>query len=177
MPALPLALAALLAFVSALVLQPDIGQTALIVLVWGGLFFLAGYSLIWIGLAAAAGAGGFVAAYFTISHVKSRVDRFLYPSSGDTHQTDMALSALREGGWFGRGPGEGIVKPNLPDANTDYIFAATGGEFGLIFCLFLVCLYGFIVWRGFQGGGTHTGPLHQTCAVRANDALWFSNAD
>ena len=66
------------------------------------------------------------------------------------HQIDTALTAFREGGWFGRGPGEGIVTPNLPDAYTDYIFAVIAEEFGIVFCLFLVVLYGFIVWRGFR---------------------------
>lgn len=150
MPALQLALAALVAVTVTLVLQPDIGQTCLLVLVWGGLFFLAGYSLLWIGLALLAGGGAFVAAYFHIAHVHSRVDRFLSPSAGDTHQIDTALTAFREGGWFGRGPGEGIVTPNLPDAYTDYIFAVIAEEFGIVFCLFLVVLYGFIVWRGFR---------------------------
>ena len=150
MPALPLAVLALAAVAVTLVLQPDIGQTCLLVLVWGGLFFLAGYSLIWIGLALLAGGGAFVAAYFNIAHVHSRVDRFLSPGAGDTHQIDTALTAFREGGWFGRGPGEGIVTPNLPDAYTDYIFAVIAEEFGILFCLFLVALYGFIVWRGFR---------------------------
>ena len=81
------------------------------------------------------------------------------PSTGDTHQTDTALAAFREGGWLGRGPGEGVVRPNLPDAYTDYIFAAIGEEFGLIFCLFLVCLYGFIVWRGFRAAGRSQDPF------------------
>jgi cell division protein FtsW len=150
MPALPLAVLVLAALAVALVLQPDIGQTCLMVLVWGGLFFLAGYSLVWIGLALLAGGGAFVAAYFNLAHVHSRVDRFLSPSAGDTHQIDTALTAFREGGWFGRGPGEGIVTPNLPDAYTDYIFAVIAEEFGIVFCLFLVVLYGFIVWRGFR---------------------------
>jgi cell division protein FtsW len=150
MPALPLAVLALAVIAVTLVLQPDIGQTCLLVLVWGGLFFLAGYSLLWIGLALLAGGGAFVAAYFNLAHVHSRVDRFLSPAAGDTHQIDTALTAFREGGWFGRGPGEGIVTPNLPDAYTDYIFAVIAEEFGIVFCLFLVVLYGFIVWRGFR---------------------------
>lgn len=150
MPALPLAVLALAAVAAALVLQPDIGQTCLLVMVWGGLFFLAGYSLLWIVLGCLAGGAGFTAAYYHLAHVHSRVDRFLSPSAGDTHQIDTALSAFREGGWFGRGPGEGIVTPNLPDAYTDYIFAVIAEEFGILFCLFLVVLYGFIVWRGLR---------------------------
>jgi cell division protein FtsW len=121
-----------------------------LVLVWGGLFFLAGYSLLWIALACLAGGAGLVTAYVHIAHVHSRVDRFLSPSAGDTHQIDTALTAFREGGWFGRGPGEGIITPNLPDAYTDYIFAVIAEEFGILFCLFLVVVYGFIVWRGFR---------------------------
>lgn len=159
MPTFEIALVALAVFATVLVLQPDIGQICLVVLVWGGLFFLAGYSLLWIGLAAMAGAGAFFAAYVSIPHVQSRVDRFLNPGSGDTHQTDIALAAFRQGGWFGRGPGEGIVTPGLPDAYTDYIFAVIAEEFGLIFCIFLVCLYAFIVWRGFRAASRSHDPF------------------
>lgn len=150
MPVLPLALIILVLFAVSLAAQPDIGQTFLVVLVWGGLFFLAGYSVIWIALAVAAFFGCFVAAYLTVAHVKSRVDRFLNPGIGDSHQTDTALSAFREGGWFGRGPGEGVIKLELPDAHTDYIFAVIAEEFGIILCFVLVVVYAFIVWRGFR---------------------------
>jgi cell division protein FtsW len=159
MPALPMALALLLTLGTSLVLQPDIGQTLLITLVWGGLFFLAGYSVIWIGLAGMAAFGAFIGAYMTIPHVKSRLDRFLHPGAGDTHQTDTALSAFREGGWFGRGPGEGTVKLDLPDAHTDYIFAVIAEEFGIILCLVLVAVYAFIVWRGFQAAARSRDPF------------------
>jgi cell division protein FtsW len=159
MPALPLAVGMLAIFVGLLVLQPDIGQASLTVLVWSGLFFLAGYSLIWIAFAGAVSLAAFTAAYFTIAHVQSRVDRFLVPGDGDTHQTDVALSAFREGGWLGRGPGEGTITPKLPDAYTDYIFAVIAEEFGLIFCLFLVCLYAFIIWRGLRAAARSRDPF------------------
>ncbi|MBX2804469.1 MAG: putative lipid II flippase FtsW [Hyphomicrobiales bacterium] len=157
-PALPIAMCLLLAFVGSLVLQPDIGQAGLAVLTWSALFFLAGYSLYWIALAAIASIAAFITAYFAIAHVQSRVDRFLF-EGGDTHQTDTAISAFREGGWFGRGPGEGLITPKLADAYTDYIFAVIAEEFGLIFCLFLVCLYAFIVWRGFRAAGRSRDPF------------------
>lgn len=159
MPALALAMGLLLVFVGLLVLQPDIGQASLAVLVWSGLFFLAGYSLIWIALLGVASLGAFAAAYFTIAHVQSRVDRFIDPAQSDTHQTDTALAAFREGGWFGRGPGEGTITPKLPDAYTDYIFAVIAEEFGLIFCLFLVCLYAFIIWRGLSAAMRSRDPF------------------
>ena len=159
MPALPIALLLLMAFATGLVAQPDIGQTLLITLVWGGLFFLAGYSVIWIGLAGTAAFGAFVAAYLTIPHVKSRLDRFIHPGAGDTHQTDTALAAFREGGWFGRGPGEGTVKLELPDAHTDYIFAVIAEEFGIIVCLALLGIYAFIVWRGLRAASRSREPF------------------
>jgi cell division protein FtsW len=159
MPALPLAIGLLAGFVGLLAMQPDIGQATLSTLVWGGLFFLAGYSLIWIGLAVVAGLGAFVAAYLNVSHVQTRIDRFLAPGDGGSHQTDIALAAFREGGWFGRGPGEGTITPKVPDAYTDYIFAVIAEEFGLIFCLFLVSLYAFILWRGLRAAGRSRDPF------------------
>src|ERR1041384_6288296 len=48
MPANTIALALLLVVVTALVLQPDFGQTMLIALVWGSLFFLAGMRMVWV---------------------------------------------------------------------------------------------------------------------------------
>ena len=68
--------------VALLVLQPDFGQTMLISLVWGALFYMAGMRLIWvIGLAATASAG-LVTAFFTVPHVAQRINRFLDPSFG-----------------------------------------------------------------------------------------------
>jgi len=52
------------------------------------------------------------------------------PDSSDTYQTDKALEAISNGGFFGRGPGEGAVKYSLPDGHTDFIFAVTVEEFG-----------------------------------------------
>lgn len=150
MPAFSIAAVLYAAFVALLIMQPDVGQTILITLVFGGLFFLAGYSLIWIGLGAGVAMTGFAAAYFVIPHVKSRLDRFLNPTAGDTRQVDTALAAFRDGGWFGRGPGEGVVTLDLPDAHTDYIFAVIAQEFGIILCLGLVMIYAFIVWRGLR---------------------------
>lgn len=150
MPAFPIAAVLLAVFATALVMQPDVGQTVLSTLVFGGLFFLAGYSLIWIVMGIAGAGIGFATAYALIPHVRSRLDRFLNPSMGDTRQTDTALAAFRDGGWFGRGPGEGVVTLDLPDAHTDYIFAVIAQEFGIILCLGLVMTYAFIVWRGLR---------------------------
>src|SRR5207244_10425899 len=73
MPANTIALGLLGVSVAALVLQPDFGQTMLIALVWGALFFLAGMRMVWvIGLGGAA-AVGLAGAYMTIPHVAPRI--------------------------------------------------------------------------------------------------------
>src|SRR5262249_24882092 len=84
MPANTLALTMLLMVVALLVQQPDFGQTMLVALVWGALFYMAGMRFIWVlGLAGAA-AAGLTVAFFTVPHVAQRINRFLDPASGDT---------------------------------------------------------------------------------------------
>src|SRR6266567_1796406 len=69
MPATSMAIVLLLMLVSLLVMEPDFGQTMLILMVWGALFFIAGMRMIWVaGLAGAAGAGLF-GAYLLVPHV------------------------------------------------------------------------------------------------------------
>jgi cell division protein FtsW len=143
-------LACLLLALSAglLILQPDFGQTMLLSIVWGALFFLAGLHLFWVLGLAGLGAGGIFAAYLFIPHVTNRINKFLNPEGSDTFQVDTAMESFVGGGWFGKGPGEGTVKRILPDSHTDFIMAVTAEEFGIVFCMVIVMLFGFIVIRG-----------------------------
>ncbi|MFH1796694.1 MAG: putative lipid II flippase FtsW [Pseudomonadota bacterium] len=135
--------------VTLLVAQPDLGQTMLVVGTWGVMFFMAGMAWFWIILLGALGLGGAFAAYTVFPHVADRIDKFL-TGEGDTFQTDMAREAMINGGWFGRGPGEGDVKNVLPDSHTDFIFSVAAEEFGLALCFLLVGLFAFIVLRGLK---------------------------
>ena len=147
MPATSIALVLLLTLVSLLVMEPDFGQTMLILMVWGALFFIAGMRMFWVmGLAGAAMAGLF-GAYLLVPHVAGRIKRFMNPASGDTFQVDTAMEAFYNGGWFGLGPGEGVAKRSLPDSHTDFVFAVAAEEFGIILCLALLALFAFIVIR------------------------------
>ena len=150
MPATSMALAILMMLVSLLVMEPDFGQTMLILMVWGALFFIAGMRIVWVfGLAGAAAAGLF-SAYLLVPHVAGRIKRFMDPASGDTFQVDTAMEAFGNGGWFGLGPGEGIAKRSLPDSHTDFVFAVGAEEFGIILCLALLALFAFIVIRALS---------------------------
>lgn len=146
------AMVLLVIFGALLVAQPDIGQTALITLTWCAVFFMAGLSWIWISILGAMSVGGMGAAYLFIPHVTGRIDRFINPESGDNYQVTKALEAFFSGGWFGRGPGEGVVKRNVPDSHTDFIFAVIGEEFGIIACLVLVLFFTLLVMRGLYLG-------------------------
>jgi cell division protein FtsW len=150
MPANTIALGLLLLAVAALVLQPDFGQTMLVALVWGALFFLAGMRLVWVVGLGGTAALGLAAAYITIPHVASRIRRFLDPASGDTFNIDQAVESFFRGGWFGQGPGEGVVKRILPESHTDFVFAVAAEEFGVVLCLVLLALFAFIVLRGLR---------------------------
>ena len=159
MPARTLALALFAAFALLLLLQPDVGQTMLVALVAGVLFFLSGQPMLHAGLFAAAGVGGLGLAYGLFDHVRRRVDRFLDPASGDSYQIDRALQSFAEGGLLGRGPGEGTIKSVLPDAHTDFIFAVIGEEYGALACLALIGLFAFVVIRAFERVWTEPDPF------------------
>ncbi|MEH2510248.1 cell division protein FtsW [Nitrobacteraceae bacterium AZCC 1564] len=150
MPATSMALALLLMLVTLLVAEPDFGQTMLISMVWGTLFFIAGMRMIWVFGLMGVSAAGLFTAYLFVPHVAGRIKRFMDPASGDTFQVDMAMESFTHGGWFGLGPGEGTVKRILPDSHTDFVFAVAAEEFGIILCLVLLALFAFIVIRSLS---------------------------
>ncbi len=161
MPGAFIAMLLLPATIVPLILQPDFGQTMLVTIIWCGLFFVAGLHWFWVLGLGAGGAAGIVAAYQFLPHVRDRIERFLHKMAGDdaakigdaarvvdNYQTETAMEGFVRGGWFGVGPGEGIAKRRLPDAHTDFIFAVTGEEFGIIACLLVLAIFAFIVLRG-----------------------------
>jgi cell division protein FtsW len=69
------------------------------------------------------------------------------------------MESFAKGGWLGKGPGEGSIKRILPDAHTDFIFAVTAEEFGILVCLGLLMIFGFIVLRGFMLARRNEDPF------------------
>ena len=147
MPALPIAIALYAGFVGLLALQPDVGQSFLVTVVWAALFLLAGLSFVWVAALATLAVVGLLVAYVTLPYVAARIDVFLSADAAATSQVARAYESFRIGGLFGRGPGEGTIKTVLPDAHTDFIFAVIAEEYGVIACLALLALYGLIVFR------------------------------
>ncbi len=136
--------------VTLLALQPDFGQACLILFSWGVMYFVAGAPMILlIGLAALVVAAGSFA-YANSEHFARRIDGFLSPDLDPTTQLGYATNAIREGGFFGVGVGEGQVKWSLPDAHTDFIIAVAAEEYGLICVLVIIALYMVIVVRSLM---------------------------
>ncbi|MGK2284889.1 FtsW/RodA/SpoVE family cell cycle protein [Pedomonas sp. V897] len=145
-PAFHVAAVLLVLVIGFLVVQPDYGQSALYMAVWFAQALLAGLNFYIFAVMAVSGLAGMGLAYMFVPHVQSRIDRFLF-SEGDTYQMDKALECFQSGGLFGTGPGQGMVKMQLPEPHTDYIFAVIGEEFGMLACLLLAILYLGIVMR------------------------------
>ncbi len=138
----------LLMFVLALlVLQPDIGQSTLIAASWLAVLFLSGIRLIWALFLMPLGAIAFLVAYYVLPHVQNRVDAFLEPGRSENFQVNRALEAAVHGGLFGVGPGEGLIKRNLPDAHTDFVFAVALEEYGLIACTLIIGAFVLVILR------------------------------
>jgi len=133
-----------------LILQPDLGMAVVFSVSWGAQVFLAGFPLRLIALLIALGVIGLLTAYFTLSHVYDRVNDFLFPGSGDTHQIDASIEAFQSGGLAGVGLGQGHIKSYLPDSHADFIFAVAAEELGFVFILIIMFLYAYILWRGFN---------------------------
>ena len=155
-PGTAFALLLLPATIIPFMLQPDFGQTVLVSVVWAGLFFLAGLHVLWVAGIGTLGIAGGYFAYKFLPHVRVRMDKFLNSgvegpatNPGNSFQSDVAVDSFVQGGWLGKGPGEGTLKRILPDSHTDFIFAVTGEEFGVLVALALMLIFSFIVLRGF----------------------------
>lgn len=133
--------------VALLVLQPDFGQASLILFAWGVMYFVAGAPMLLLVAMAALVVLGGTFAYSNSEHFARRIDGFLSPDVDPTTQLGYATNAIREGGLFGVGVGEGQVKWSLPDAHTDFIVAVAAEEYGLVLVLIIITLYASIVVR------------------------------
>ena len=146
-PGFTLSLLLTLIVAALLAMQPDFGQATLILFGRGVMYFVAGAPIFFLlGMAGAVFFAGTVA-YAKSEHFARRIDGFLSPDVDPTTQLGFATNAIREGGLFGVGVGEGTVKWSLPDAHTDFIIAVAAEEYGLVLVLVVIALYCAIVLR------------------------------
>ncbi len=130
--------------VAILLMQPDVGQTALLVVLCITMLFFAGLPYYWIAALGVGGAGLATLSYLLLPHVRVRIAQFL---DAGGYQTGLARKAFEKGGFIGVGPGDGTIKYKLPDAHTDFIYAVAGEEYGLALCALIAVLFGVITIR------------------------------
>jgi cell division protein FtsW len=165
MPALAISIALFVLIAVLLVIQPDVGQTLLISCVWATMFFVSGQPILGAAIFGGLGAAGIFLAYEIFPHVAGRINRFFNPQTGDFSQGDRAMRSFAEGGFLGRGPGEGTIKTSLPDAHTDYIFAVVAEEYGVLACLVLLSLFAFVVLRALLAAVREPEPASRLAIV------------
>ena len=143
-----------LVFLGLIVFQPDLGTAIACAAITGCILFVAGMDMRYLGY-------GFLASllplYFLIFHVAYRRDRilaFLDPYSdpqGRGFHIIQSLIAVSTGGVTGLGLMEGKQKLfYLPEPHTDFIFAVTAEELGLLGSLIVVALFAIFLWRGIR---------------------------
>ena len=130
-----------------LALQPDFGQSMLVLFGWGVIYFVAGAPMLLIAVIIGLVVMGGTFAYEHSEHFARRIDGFLTADIDPRSQIGYATNAIQEGGFFGVGVGQGQVKWTLPDAHTDFIIAVAAEEYGLILVLVIIALYCTVVVR------------------------------
>ncbi len=140
----------LLPILMLLVYQPDIGQTLLVAMVWLALIFVSGinifvFSIFFLFV-------GSVVSYLVIfvqkfEYIKIRLIAFMDSSSGNNYQAEKASDAIINGGFFGKGIGEGTLNSRVPEAHTDYIVSVISEEFGAVIVIGILFLYLIFSYR------------------------------
>ena len=128
-----------------LIMQPDIGQTLLVVFSCAVLIFTSGINILILF--------GFVIfvlillTYLIIyvpkfDYIYGRIFSFFNRDIG-THnfQSDKAIESIISGGFFGKGIGEGTLKNRVPEAHTDYIISVISEEFGVVAIILILFLF------------------------------------
>ena len=137
-------------------LQPDMGSSLTLVVLVFCLLFLAGGRVRQMTLVAASALPLLAVAIYMAPYRLKRIMTFLDPWAdprGSGFQIIQSYLALGSGGLFGRGLGESKQKLfYLPEPHTDFIFAVLGEELGLLGAVFVIGLFGLLIWRGIRIG-------------------------
>ena len=136
-----------------LITQPDIGQTFLVILTWLSLIFISGINLIIFFLFFGLMLLLLLYLIFFVpkfSYILVRLKSFFDPSSGNNYQSEKASEAIINGGFFGKGIGEGVLKNRVPEAHTDYIVSVISEEFGVIVIILLMIIFLFFIYQVFK---------------------------
>lgn len=152
--------------ISLLLIQPDIGTSIIITLIWASQLFVMGISFFLMIIIFISALIIAILLYVSFEHVKFRVLSFLFPiDKFDNYQVIKSMEAIKNGGFFGRGLGEGVIKEQLPDGHTDFIFAVIGEELGSIFCIMIILIFTILILRILSASIKTTGNFKSIALV------------
>ena len=137
-----------------LIIQPDIGQTLLVVFSWAVLIFASGINIFFLF-----GFSFFVFGLLTyliihlpkFEYIQGRIFSFFNRDIGaHNFQSDKAIESITSGGFFGKGIGEGTLKNKVPEAHTDYIISVISEEFGVVSIMLILFLFLIFIYMVFK---------------------------
>lgn len=137
-----------------LLLEPDTGSMAIIVAEAVAVYFVAGASLIHLGVLSLMGVGLLLILIKISPYRAARLMTFIHPEldpRGIGYHVNQALLAVGSGGFWGLGLGHSRQKfEYLPEVQSDSIFAIIAEELGFVFSVGLIALFGLLLWRGLR---------------------------
>lgn len=139
--------------------QPDMGMTMVCFFIVLGIFFVAGLDIRIIGGGLATLAVGIIIIFnsdILPAYQKSRFTSFLNPEAdyaGNGYHLAQSLIGIGSGGILGSRPSlridgsTGYAAQNVPEVHTDFIFSAIAEQLGFVGAIFLLVLYGILIYQ------------------------------
>jgi len=142
--------------VSLILMQPDLGTSAVIFVTVLGMLFVSGVHIRQFILVIGLGFLGILSLIYFVPWRWERIISFMDPWANQYeggYQLTLSLMAIGRGDWFGVGLGEGLMKLGyLPDAHTDFIFSIVVEEMGLFTAIIIIATLFFLSFRSFYIG-------------------------
>ena len=126
----------IVSIISIILIQPDLGSSAVIFISVLGVLFVAGVKIQQFLVVALLGVIAITMMIIFVPWRWERIISFIDPWSdpwGSGYQLTLSLMSIGRGDWFGVGLGQGLMKMGyLPDAHTDFIFSVIVEEMGIL---------------------------------------------
>jgi rod shape determining protein RodA len=147
-------------------LQPDLGTSLVFAAILGGMLFMSGASMRWLGILGALAIAIFPFAWDHLlqDYQKERLSAFLNPTpdiQGAGYQAYQAQIAVGSGGAFGKGLTNGTQNQLdfLPVQTTDFVFAILAEELGFVGAIVMFALFAALLWRILVAGWRSRDPF------------------
>ena len=137
-----------------ILLQPNLGTSIVIIVIWFTLLWASGLNLKMLAVFAGVGVVVPILGFPLLAdYQRTRVIDFLFPNPearlGDSYNIQQALISIGSGGWFGKGYNLGtqVQLRFLKVRHSDFIFSAMAEEFGFVGTILILCLLLFVIYR------------------------------